>query len=400
MAGGGSGGGGDTGKSHQVTEVKLPAWVEAASQANYQRAQQVADRPYQAYGGKTVAGLSPEYFAAKGMLGSLDDYYGNYGQATDIYNRLGNFDARDVQGQSVKAGQLKDTDLQPYLNPWTGEVENRTVDTMQRAGVQQQNKLASDAHAAKAFGGSRFAVQQGVQAAETNRGIGDMSAQLRKAGYENAQKAALADIGNKLQADTQTGNWQMDAQRLNQAADIAGAQVQAGAAAGLNETAGAAQKAKMNEIMQYLGIGTMGQEQKQRELDDKYRRWQEKRNYPLEQLNIVMSALGMSPYGRTETTDKTSESKVGGGSQGMMGGMMQMLPALMSLSDRSEKTDIQRVGTDPITDLALYAYRYKKDPKTYPKVVGPMAQDVEKKYPAAVRKIGGKRVIDLTRLVA
>ena len=157
----------------------------------------------------------------------------------------------------------------------------------------------------------------------------------------------------------------------------------------------------MNEILQYLGIGSMGQEQKQRELDDKYRRWNEKKDYPLEQLNILMSALGMSPYGRTETTNKTSESKVGGGGAGMFGGMLQMIPGLMSLaSDRTLKTDIERLGTDDATDLPLYAYRYKKDPKTYPKTVGPMAQDVEKKYPALVRTVAGKKVIDLSALAA
>jgi hypothetical protein len=41
----------------------------------------------------------------------------------------------------------------------------------------------------------------------------------------------------------------------------------------------------------------------------------------------------------------------------------------------------------------MYAYRYKGDPKSYPKVVGPMAQDVEKKHPGSVGKIGGHRVI-------
>lgn len=399
MAGGG--GGGDTGKSHQVTEVKLPAWVEAASQGNYARAQKVADRPYAAYQGPTVAGLSPEYYAAQGMLGQLNDYDQNYSQASDIYRQLGLFDPRDVQAQQVRAGQLKDTNLDPYLNPYIENVERRAIDNATRSGEMQQNKLRSEAGAAKAFGGSRQAVQQGTQRAETTRGIGDLSAGLRKEGYDTATKNALADITNRLAADTTTGGWQMAAQQANQQADIAGAGIKQGAAAGLTETAGAAQKAKMNEILQYLGIGTMGQEQQQREYDDKRAKWQDKRNYPLEQLNIVMSALGMSPYGRTETTDKTSESKVGGGGAGMMGGMMQMLPGLMGMfSDRSVKTDIEKVGHDPQLDLPIYAYRYKKDPKTYPKAVGPMAQDVEKKYPQAVRKVAGKRVIDLTRLAA
>ena len=113
----------------------------------------------------------------------------------------------------------------------------------------------------------------------------------------------------------------------------------------------------------------------------------------------MLSAIGMMPYGKTETTT-SGATQGGGGAAGAAGGFLQMLPMMKMLfaSDRTLKTDIETLGTDPVTELPLYAYRYKKDPKTYPKTVGPMAQDVEKKYPRLVRKVGGKRVIDLTGL--
>ena len=59
------------------------------------------------------------------------------------------------------------------------------------------------------------------------------------------------------------------------------------------------------------------------------------------------------------------------------------------LSDRNAKTDIKKVGKNPDTGLDIYSYRYKGDPKTYPKVVGPMAQDIEKKYPGSTERLGG-----------
>jgi hypothetical protein len=62
-------------------------------------------------------------------------------------------------------------------------------------------------------------------------------------------------------------------------------------------------------------------------------------------------------------------------------------------SDRDMKTDIDGLGKDPKTGLQMYAYRYKGDPKSYPKTVGPMAQDIEKKAPGAVRSIGGHKVV-------
>lgn len=81
-------------------------------------------------------------------------------------------------------------------------------------------------------------------------------------------------------------------------------------------------------------------------------------------------------------------SVLGGGAGALLG----------ILSDEREKTDVEKVGTDPQTGLTLHAYRYKSDAKNTPKIVGPMAQEVEKKYPGTTRKIGGKLVINTNAL--
>jgi hypothetical protein len=82
----------------------------------------------------------------------------------------------------------------------------------------------------------------------------------------------------------------------------------------------------------------------------------------------------------------------------LLGGAAKLATGGM-FSDREDKTDIEKLGKDPETGLDSYAYRYKSDPKTYPKTVGPMAQDVEKRDPGAVRKIGGHRVVSARGLV-
>ena len=59
------------------------------------------------------------------------------------------------------------------------------------------------------------------------------------------------------------------------------------------------------------------------------------------------------------------------------------------------KTDITKVGSK--MGVPIHAYRYKGDPKSYPKVVGPMAEDVAKTFgPGSVAKIpgsGGKMAV-------
>jgi hypothetical protein len=81
----------------------------------------------------------------------------------------------------------------------------------------------------------------------------------------------------------------------------------------------------------------------------------------------------------------------------MMGGLFGLggagLSAIGLLSDPKDKTDIEPLGKDEDTGLDMYAYRYNGDPKSYPKIVGPMADDIEKVAPHMVKKIGGHRVI-------
>jgi len=93
----------------------------------------------------------------------------------------------------------------------------------------------------------------------------------------------------------------------------------------------------------------------------------------------------------------------------LLGGLTKANPAgstsilgTMFGSDEDLKTDIQELGDDPQTGLPMYAYRYKGDPKNTPKVVGPMAQDVQELHPDMVREIGGHKVVqpsgDVARL--
>jgi hypothetical protein len=74
-------------------------------------------------------------------------------------------------------------------------------------------------------------------------------------------------------------------------------------------------------------------------------------------------------------------------------GAVESYPGLdAGACDRRLKTDIEYLGEDP-DGIAIYAFRYKNDPKHYPKVVGPMADEVERKYPGSTHMVGGYRVI-------
>lgn len=376
---GNSGGGQQT----QVSKVELPPWVNKASKENYQFAQQVAAQPYQAYGGQTVAGFSPlqlsgmEY--AQNNVGAYQPVY-DYGISTAAASGA-------YQPDQVRAGQFTDANVGAYMNPYLDQVESNALRNIQGATQMAVNKIGDQAAAAKAFGGSRQGIAEGVTIAEGTKQAGDLSAKLRSDAYNLAMQQIAGDQNRTLQADL-----------ANQGAGLTNAQRQLAASQTMAGIADQGNAALSGDAMKMIALGQMQQEQEQKYLDDAYSRFAEARDYPKEQLNILLAALGMSPYGKTQTTTSsgggsgTDFGGILGGAGSFALGMSKLLP-LMGFSDKSMKTDISKVGKDKQTGLDVYAYRYKGDPKSYPKVVGLMADDIEKEMPEAVVKVGGKKAV-------
>jgi hypothetical protein len=89
----------------------------------------------------------------------------------------------------------------------------------------------------------------------------------------------------------------------------------------------------------------------------------------------------------------------------LMGGVLGLGAGALKLSDEREKENITRMGTvfsanaDSARDrLPVYQYSYKDDPASTMHV-GPMAQDVERQDPKAVRNIGGRKYLDTRRVM-
>jgi len=100
--------------------------------------------------------------------------------------------------------------------------------------------------------------------------------------------------------------------------------------------------------------------------------------------------------------------------QNLMGGVLGLGAGALKASDERIKDNVVRVGTvfatdpdrdndsarrDPDRDeLPIYSYSYKADPSAT-RHIGPMAQDVEKIDPRAVRNIRGVKHIDTRRVM-
>lgn len=371
----------------QISKVELPPWVDKASQQNYAFAQQVANKPLVQYQGPTVAGVAPATQQAWNLMQNA----GSAG-AADYSGAEGAYAGVAGQGPSyVTPGMLANTDLSPYMNPYT----NAVVDTSLKALDQQRQQAimgnADKASSSNAFGGSRQGITDAVTNSQSAMAAGQLSAQLRSAGYDQAVQGATGDLNRQFQGALS-----------NQSAEQANTQSRLAAAGGL---AGLGDTAQRNLLQQFMGLTTAGgqqQQQQQAVLNANKAKFDEAQGYDTNRLNILLASLGMSPYGKTQTTQTTQTGGDSGSPDWAQAGLgaLSIFGSLAKLSDRTMKTDIAKVGMHP-TGLPIYSYRYKGDPKTYPKMVGPMAQDVRKKFgPAAAPRIGNKLAIDPVAMAA
>lgn len=378
--------------SQSVTQ--LPPWINQAAQQNYAYAQNVANRPLQQYQGQMVSDIGPQTQQAWNLAAGG----GNAGQ--DQYNasQAGYLGVMGQQPQQVTAGQLANTNLQPYMSPFTQDVINKTLPIMQQNLALQQNQQQNAANSNNAFGGSRQGVQQGVTQAQGAMNMGQMAAQLNQANFGQAQAGATADI-----------NRTMAAAQANQQAQQNQGQLNLAAAGGLGTLGAQAQKNQLQQFGELAAAGQSQQEQAQKQINAQMQKFSQAWGYPTQQLGALQSALGMTPYGQAQqgqstTTTQQSPDYINAIFSGLQtaGGLFGgggPFASLLTGSDRRLKTDIKRVDTHP-SGLPIYAYRYKGDPKSYPKVTGPMAEHVAQIAPHAVVPVGvkGRLAIDMSKL--
>lgn len=283
------------------------------------------------------------------------------------------------------------------------------------AGFQQQANLANQDAAMRAALANQ---QAGLTASQANQdaamraALANQQAGLTtsQANQDAAMRAALANQqagltagqlnqASALQAAQANQQMGFDVARANQQARLAGLQGQLSGAQQLGQLGALGRDLQSTGISELLSTGAVQQAQNQAILDDAYARFLEQRNYPIDMLNLRIGATSSVPV-----AGRTTQS--GGGSGGSsflstLGGIgsaaagIAQLAGLFGGSDENMKTDVQKVGKDKETGLDLYAYRYKGDPKSYPKVVGPMAQDVEKEYPDQVANMGKYKAVNL-----
>ena len=300
--------------------------IKEAFLANFQQAQGVAGAlPVQQF-----AGYNPMYQAGEEAL--VNTALAGPGiTGTDLAAQMAAYGgvyqpaAITAQQTNLGLGQGAGT-IGSYMNPFTEQVRTNALadlESARRSAIQQTGERAT---AARAFGGSRQGVAEGM----TNTGFAKQAANLGATLNEQAFNQAVAlqgqDIGRRSAADI-----------ANQQAGLQGAQLRLGGASQLGNLAAQQQALRLGGAQAVMGAGGQRQALEQQQMDAM-------RNIGLQRLGVVQSSLGAQPanLGQVATTPYSQNVGAGllggalAGSQlagvaGLTGGTGAALGALASL---------------------------------------------------------------------
>jgi hypothetical protein len=269
-----------------TNKTELPQWVQEAGQRNLAAAYDVSANMLGPYTGPRVASLTP---GTEQVVGNITQNAA-MSQPAFAYAQQLAAQAGGYQPTQVQPGQLAQTDLSQYMNPYTQAVLGTSLDVLNQQRQTGLNQAYDAALKAKAFGGSRQAIQEGVVNAAAQQQAGQLAAQLMAQNYGQAQTAAQSDITRA-----------MEAQRLNQAAGLSGAQIGIQGAQTLGGLAGTGQESYLTGQTGALTAQSLLQAQQQAQLDAAQQAYRETQQFPIQQLQIPIQALGATPYGQTNT---------------------------------------------------------------------------------------------------
>lgn len=240
------------------------------------------------------------------------------GQAADLYNQFGGMMPSNISAQS-----LANTNLSPYMNPFTSDVTNATMDELRRQQNISDQGVRDQAMASRAFGGDRMQVRQ----AENQRNYDDMRSKvlsnLNMANFNNAQQMATGDINRQFQADSANQNMRygMSQAGAGGLANLGSGGVQAGLG-GLSNLAnmgfGFGNELNKNQLM----AGSIQQQMMQSIIDAQKGQYAGWAGAPQQSLSTLLQSLGAanignagSSTGSTTTPGPSTWDMVLGGAQ-------------------------------------------------------------------------------------
>lgn len=231
---------------------KRPGYITEGERFAVDRATEIADRPYQAFTGSRIAGLSENERTASQLA------------------RTGQWEARNYLTEAGKrVSELEDfdrSDLSGYMNPYTDAVLQPQLREANRAYERNRSSLLNSK--AGAWGGDRVA----FEASELNRQHGELITDITARAHSEA-------------FDRATQLWSQDQDRQLRAAEA------------LRQVGGDVARLNREQIQDLMATGGVERMLKQAELDFDYQQFLENRDWSIANLQPLLQALGTAQAG-------------------------------------------------------------------------------------------------------
>jgi len=213
------------------------------------------------------------------------------------------FQPSRVQGFGYQAPSIAGQ-IGQFVNPYEQQVVSGALGDIERQRQMQANQLAAQFQGARAFGGSREAIQQAELGRQALEQGASTAASLRQQGFGQALQAAAQQAGMGQRAQEFGLGQGMQAQLANQAAKLAGSQQRLGAASQLGSLANLG-FGMGQTIQQQMGQqGAMQQQLQQQIMNAARQQFEGFRNYPAQALGYYAQALGATPTPQSSTTSR------------------------------------------------------------------------------------------------
>lgn len=253
-----------------------------------------------------VAPASTLQTQAFGGAGNLGSWQGTSQAAENLATQTANTNPAYLP----QAAQVMEKGLSQYLNPYTDQVVNTTLNDFDTNAAQTRAQQAGQGAAAGAFGGSRWGLQEGETEGQLARARASTDANLRSSGYDKA--TALASQDAQLREQTRLANLQAQNDQLNRQSSIASL---------LGSLSGQSAANSRADVQTQADLGGT-----QQAID------QSQRTAPIAQAQTVASLLGMNQLplltGQTATGQSTGTATTSdplGGLGALLGGVGGLL---------------------------------------------------------------------------
>lgn len=366
-------------KQQTTQQVQLPEWLTQAGQDVYGQAKTFSDaNPVKAYTAPMAPGLADNQRQASAVAAASQ----GTGQRDLGAARALTGAAAGGTVAPINAGTFGSAEAASYSNPYTEQVQQRTLLEMMRQNKISDDGLRDGIQGAGAYGGTRQSVLEAEKAKGDGANMLDYLARSNLENFSQAQQQFNVDRAARVGAEsTNNANTQSLLDRIlaagGQAASIGGQ------ASAMNTT----------DISNLARTGAVEQATEGDQLSSAYQEFLRNENAPLDRYTTLMSLLTGTPKNVTTTGSSTGNStstQSGGLLNALLGGGQI---AASIFSDPRLKRDMQLIERRA-NGLGIYRFNYLWDGDDEPERIGVNADEVGELQPWALGPtIGGFKTV-------